>query len=642
MSTTFAKALDSWGSVQLPSLQRQLDDYAEQISRLQESTLESRRQLASKTKEFKKLGDDEKLVELKALLKLYQTEVDSLTERAKTGESAFLECYGAIGEVPDPKPLLEASLESVLVASECEELKKENQRMKEESVKHADYEQLQVKLVRLGQQNAEQLSNRLKLKEEELKGGFKEKELQWAEKEKSMKSTVEGLQRQLLELKTQAQVDKLKLKNQRIALGEDPEEDDAAPVAIAESQEAELLKHELAAREKFIVNLGQRNEELTKQLSVAKSDIEQQERKFAQELKLSELERENATLVATLEYNKHQNDSVSKKGVKQISSLQSHLSTLQEENQSLIRRLGSMADYDQLKKELTTLRAIQFGEDSEEEDEADPVKSTHQLDEILAARNKKLTAEIADYRARHEQLNTTIRQLESTVQQQKEELTKFSNLNMQLENDMLHLQSGSRYDTMSVISGVTRATAAPSRGQRRMSPTSSIAGGFVEEEQSSSVLPIVTAQRDRFRTRNAELETQLKRQATQLTELRAQLARLEKDNAALFEKTRYLASFKGTVSRSGDTEQQRYSKDYEEQLHPLARFREREQQRALSRLSPLERVFIGFARAILANQTSRMCFMAYIAGLHGLVALMMWRVAGAGLNVAEVGHAASE
>jgi homeobox protein cut-like len=650
LSSTFSKALDSWEAVQLPTIQHQMDGHAEEISSLQDTTLQSRKQLAAKTKEFKKLSDDDKLGEFKALLKLYQTEVDRLTERAKKGENAFLECYRALGEVPDPKPLLEASLESVMVASEVDDLKKQNERLREESLKHADYEQLQAKIVRLNQQNAEQLANRLKLKEEELNGGFQEKELQWKEKEESLKQIADSLQKEVLELKAQAKVDKLKLKNQKIALGEDvDEENDPEEVSVSVSdKEVELLKQELGTKETRIVNLEKRNEQLIKELSVAKSDIEQQERKLIQELKLTELESENATLVATMEYNQQQHDSSAKKNVKEINGLQAQVAKLQEECQSFNKRLSKMADYDQLKDEVSTLRAIQFGEDSEDEDEdADPVKSTHQLDEILASRNKKLTAEVADYRSRYDALNETIHKLEYKVSDQQKQITSLELLNAQLEQDLLALQSNSKYnDTMSMISGVTRNTNATFKPQgRRLSPASSIAGGGIpeEEQQSSSVLPIITSQRDRFRSRNTELETQIKKQAQLITELRSKITRLEKDNASLFEKTRYLSSFKGNVNRHGDIEtQQSYSNNYEDQLHPLAKFREREQQRALSRLSPLERVFISFAKAILANKMSRMCFMGYIVGLHALVALMMWySMALHGLSVAEVGHSQS-
>jgi len=81
--------------------------------------------------DFKKIPDEEKVNEFKGLLKCafssvfrvwcplilcsviaYQTEIDSLTKRSKTAESAFLSLYKVLAEAPDPYPLLEAAIVS--------------------------------------------------------------------------------------------------------------------------------------------------------------------------------------------------------------------------------------------------------------------------------------------------------------------------------------------------------------------------------------------------------------------------------------------------------------------------------------------------------------------------------------------------
>jgi homeobox protein cut-like len=42
--------------------------------------------------------------------KAYQTEIDSLTKRAKVAENAFLSAYKVLAEAPDPYPLLETAI----------------------------------------------------------------------------------------------------------------------------------------------------------------------------------------------------------------------------------------------------------------------------------------------------------------------------------------------------------------------------------------------------------------------------------------------------------------------------------------------------------------------------------------------------
>lgn len=67
---------------------------------------------------------------------------------------------------------------------------------------------------------------------------------------------------------------------------------------------------------------------------------------------------------------------------------------------------------------------------------------------------------------------------------------------------------------------------------------------------SSSLLPIIISQRDRFRTRNAELEEELRKQFQVITSLRTEVKSLQGDNLSLYEKVRYLQSYGGSSSSS--------------------------------------------------------------------------------------------
>lgn len=92
--------------------------------------------------------------------------------------------------------------------------------------------------------------------------------------------------------------------------------------------------------------------------------------------------------------------------------------------------------------------------------------------------------------------------------------------------------------------------------------------------------------------------------------------------------------FSGNV----DTEAQ-YSNKYEESLHPLASFRKKEMDYyRREKLSLLEKLFISFANIILQNKTSRMIFLFYCIGLHGLVFMMsMYVINISGYLTPEVG-----
>ena len=67
----------------------------------------------------------------------------------------------------------------------------------------------------------------------------------------------------------------------------------------------------------------------------------------------------------------------------------------------------------------------------------------------------------------------------------------------------------------------------------------------------ASILPIVTSQRDRLRQRNAELEDELRRQFQTLSELRAEIKSLQADNLKLYEKVRYMQSYRENAAAQG-------------------------------------------------------------------------------------------
>lgn len=102
-----AELARAWAKLGFGELQRKLDEQGREITLRQEGSSESRRELASKTREFRHLPDESKLQEIKGLLKSYQHEIESLTVRCKYSESCFMGVYESLAELPDPTPLLE-------------------------------------------------------------------------------------------------------------------------------------------------------------------------------------------------------------------------------------------------------------------------------------------------------------------------------------------------------------------------------------------------------------------------------------------------------------------------------------------------------------------------------------------------------
>lgn len=161
----------------------------------------------------------------------------------------------------------------------------------------------------------------------------------------------------------------------------------------------------------------------------------------------------------------------------------------------------------------------------------------------------------------------------------------------------------------------------------------------------SGILPMITAQRDRFKKRISQLENELSESHRTVSSLRQEIASLQKDNLNLYEKTRYVSSYNrgaptssasaysgnpnpSTIQMSSSTSSglalDRYRSAYESNISPFAAFRGRESARAYKRMSLPERVVFSITRMVLATRTSRNLFAAYCLALHLLVFMVLY------------------
>ena len=243
-----------------------------------------------------------------------------------------------------------------------------------------------------------------------------------------------------------------------------------------------------------------------------------------------------------------------------------------------------------------------------------------------------------------------MRTTEDELANSKAELERRTTLNEKLENDLLQLNqvpvAGS--DSDGGLAAVLKPDAP--NGAARPGPIPFGGSGGAD----TSILPIVTSQRDRFRARNAELEEELRKQAGLMGELRAEVNTLQNDNLKLYEKVRYMQSYRegpaaseGTLdalpsssskgkaaasasasgSGAADT---KYHAQYVQSMNPFEAFRGREAQRAVQALNPLERAVLTLTRHILGNRRSRTAFIVYAAGLHLLVVFTSYAAATSG------------
>ncbi|KAG9348343.1 hypothetical protein JZ751_002078 [Albula glossodonta] len=141
------------------------------------------------------------------------------------------------------------------------------------------------------------------------------------------------------------------------------------------------------------------------------------------------------------------------------------------------------------------------------------------------------------------------------------------------------------------------------------------------QEQMDSLLSIISSQRERFRSRNQELEAESRSMQQTLQVLQSELDSLRADNIKLYEKIKFLQSYPGRAGGSDDTVM-RYSSQYEERLDPFASFSKRERQRRYLSLSPWDKATLSMGRVILSNKMARTIAFFYTIFLHLLVFLV--------------------
>lgn len=607
-SNVFNSALEFWKNLNLPEIQKQLDLQGIEIKEDQKSSLLSRKNLATKTKEFRKLSDSEKLDQFKPLLKLYQNEIDVLTNKLKKIEGYFFDFYRSIAEAPDPRPLLEISLDSVIESGEITELKNEVARLNEDLSKKADYNQLKQRLLRTEQKSAEMLSSKLKAKEEEMKALIDEKQVNWQEKEKLYQSQLNDYKKTIDELKTSQEVTQLQLNSQANELGSNNDNTTIMAELDIVSRDAEFSKQRLLEVEK-------RNEDLRRELSVVNNNLQVETLKENFNRKISELESENVLLIAELEQSRKNSKSLSEQAKKQLENTNKEILQLKSDTSNLREKLQRTKDYDEIKTELQFLRQVEFDDQDDDDDEINlDDKTKNKVDSLLIKRNKEMNNELIKYRGEHESLVSKIQQLETQLENTSKEMAQLSAKNVKLEEELTNFDKVNGFnDNMSLISGI-----------RKPSGTINLVNSSNNDD--SSILPLITKQRDRFRDRTTELDNELKKQYTIVADLKRTINRLKQDNEELYERTRYLAASKSNMTfqpkSNVDLESNNpYKSSYESKLHPIEQFRIREQERISSRLSPFERIYISVTRAVLATRTTRLLFLLYCIGLHCIVML---------------------
>ncbi len=581
--TTFNRALAQWKEISLTNLQSSLDATSLQLLDSQKEAVQSRKDLASKTKEWRRQTDEARLEGMKGLLKDYQSEVDLLTSRHKDAVSAFLQVYSPLSEAADPYPILEAALDSVGAAQTLDEVTQEKVELqKREAADKQTIEQLRGKVLAMETKLQSDQRQREAIEHEQLRNS--------KSREEELELTIQELRATITDMRTSSDSTTKRLLSHEKTIDEG---------TLAKMQEGQILTRELERARSRIADLSARNEDLAKKAGTI-VDVDHVRQEY--EIDISRLQ-------ASLDTQTQEYTRVREESEKRVRALEHETAIGNEELNLAKEKFSRYADYEEIRRDLQILKSIEFDTESADGEGRAPESGEQKLENLLVERNKKLVNDSTLLRVRNNELQDSLEKLQQDLQSTRHELTSAKQLSVQLENDLVKLNSTS-FDASSIAPST--APTRYSRFTRTGSPTSSIIAGNAAREDvkaDSSILGIVTQQRDRFRARTAELEDQLSKLRHEMGMLQAQLEKLQADNMALYQKSRYVETYTPDHYRSA----------YESSLSPFASFRGKEHNRIMSRLGPGDRTVLALSKFVLATKLGRNLFLVYCICLHILV-----------------------
>uniref|UniRef100_A0A8D3BSP6 Protein CASP n=1 Tax=Scophthalmus maximus TaxID=52904 RepID=A0A8D3BSP6_SCOMX len=620
MAANAGSMFQYWKRFDLQQLQKELDATATQLANRQDESEQSRKKLIDLSREFKKNTPEDFRKQVAPLLKSFQGEIDALSKRSKEAEAAFLNVYKKIIDVPDPVPVLELAQQLQLKLQRMHDIETENTKLRETledyNKEFADVKNQEVTIKALKEKIREyeqslknQAENLAQEKQLQLHNDYAEKERKLQESQDSMSSRLEEAEHKSQSLQTALETTQAELFDLKTKYDEESTAKyDLHALIFLQHFSFSLQRAEAAQREaeslRDQLSLSNQSQPLS---SPAKADPDSEQvaevaSHSSLEAELRAKERETAQLV------------------EDVQRLQASLTKLRETTSSQITQLEQ-----QLSSKTATLKELEEKLQKQTDYEED---SSKPLEVLLLERNRSLQSESAALRIANAELSGHYGELQVEFSAAVHTSTEQKELILKLEQDLSTIQAmsslprpdadGSEVTNLGLIPEPIKEATAMFAG---VSPHPELPQG-----QMDSLLSIISSQRERYRSRNQELEAENRALQQTMQALQSELDSLRADNIKLYEKIKFLQSYPSKAGGSDDTVM-RYSSQYEERLDPFASFSKKERQRRYLSLSPWDKATLSLGRMILSNKVARTIAFFYTLFLHCLVFLVLYKTA---------------
>ncbi|XP_034024208.1 cut-like homeobox 1b isoform X2 [Thalassophryne amazonica] len=409
MAANAGSMFQYWKRFDLQQLQKELDATATQLANRQDESEQSRKKLIDLSREFKKSTPEDLRKQVAPLLKSFQGEIDALSKRSKEAEAAFLNVYKKIIDAPDPVPVLELAQQLQLKLQRMHDIETENTKLRETledynkefaEVKNQEVtiKALKEKIREYEQSLKNQAESLAQEKQFQLHNDYAEKERKLQESQDSMSSRLEEAEHKAQSLQTALETTQAELFDLKTKYDEE---------STAKADEIEMVMTDLERANQRAEAAQREVESLREQLSLSNQsqghtspakdnpDMEQPVEMTSHsnlEAELRAKERETAQLVEDIQRLQVSLTKLRETTSSQITQLEQQLTTKTAILKELEEKLQKQADYEEVKKELSILKSMEFGTSDSVQDSAKP------LEVLLVERNRSLQSENASLR----------------------------------------------------------------------------------------------------------------------------------------------------------------------------------------------------------------------------------------------------
>ncbi|KAJ1342404.1 hypothetical protein BSLG_003029 [Batrachochytrium salamandrivorans] len=551
--------------VGLPQLQRELDSQGLSIIENQNQSTSSRKRLADLTKEFKKIPDEDKLSEIKILLK----EIDSMTKRSKFAEASFLSLYKLLSDAPDPAVLISSALELSKQAAQATIIQTENRHLRDD---------LAASNTQLDEMVAEKVAH----KEHEMKQIMDDKIRMYKETEHALNRQLNHMMEQVSSLQNTHDVSQARM------VDHTQKYDESVTARLAE---LDIVLMDLERANTKVAQLGSENRLLREKMN-ASTDVSENTQKVTQELfpigKAGFVDYCSATVGYFSNQNlQEQERQLAMKGIEFDGFVDSDVSSSVVDHP--LEKLA-LAKNKKLQNDVMTLKAELF-------------EVTSALQETTMARTD-MEMRLAESKSLVEKLEADLLGLNQSWPISPQRATP---LVQGLEAVMLDSSGNPNYSGGSM--GGTGTSETP------------------KATTEASIMTILTSQRDRYKSRFEEADNVKLYEKLRYAESYS-VNKNSSGSTSHRNSSQVGISIDPQNSRftGQDNISSKYSGMYEESLDPFRRFHKQEEQRKFHSMNPAERAALGFTRLLSTNKYSRWIFVFYSGALHLLVFFTLFQL----------------